>query len=85
MVPLKRKKVHLGSLTGICSAATIMASHQTKEDCQMNEITSYQDIEKIANGRDLPLMGTNADGECVLLSFGRTLADGTKSFVLDTF
>ena len=43
----------------------------------MNEITSYQDIEEIAYGRELPLMGTNADGECVLLSFGRTTADGT--------
>jgi len=51
----------------------------------MNEIASYQDIEKIVCGRDLPLMGDNADGECVLLSLGRTLDDGTKSYVLDIF
>lgn len=51
----------------------------------MSIISSYQDIEKIVCGRDLPLMGDNDDGECVLLSFGRTLDDGTKSYVLDVF
>ena len=77
--------MHHGTLTDAGLAATIMASHQAKEKQPMNEITSYQDIEKIAYGRELPLMGTNADGECVLLSFGRTTADGTKSYVLDIF
>ena len=39
--------MHHGTLTDAGLAATIMASHQAKEKQPMNEITSYQDIEKL--------------------------------------
>ena len=55
-----------------------------KEERGVDKITSFKDIEKLVEGKELPITGETEDGEFIMICAGRTEEGLGRSYQVET-